>query len=77
MNLHFDFSVEDNISFSLPCFILNQYHDILAISAVYSLVSEKIFQNEKFEQYDETDEEFDETDEVTDQSEYFPVEKLQ
>lgn len=77
MNLHFDFSVEDNISFSLPCFILNLNHNVSTNSAVYNLVSKKIFQNEKFEQYDETDEEFDETDEVTDQSEYFPVEKLQ
>ena len=77
MNPHFDFYVKDNVSFSLPCFILNLYHDTPANSAVYSLVSEKIFQNEKFEQDDEIDERFDEIDEVTDQSEYFLVEKSQ
>lgn len=77
MNLHFEFSVGDNILFTLPCFILNLYHDTPANSAVYSLVSEKIFQNEKFEQDDEIDEKFDETDEVTDQSEYFLVEESQ
>jgi len=77
MNLHFDFYMEDNISFSLPYFILNLFYDTPANSAVYSLVSEKIFQNEKFEQDDEIDERFDEVDEVTDQSEYFLVEESQ
>ena len=77
MNPHFDFYEEDNVSFSLPCFILNLHHDTPANSAVYSLVSEKIFQNEKFEQDDEIDERFDEIDEVTDQSEYFLVEESQ
>ena len=76
MNLHFDFSVGDNISFTLPCLILNLYHDTPAKSAVYSLVSKKIFQNDEVDDYDEGEDDGEKICENSDENAHFISEAM-
>lgn len=73
MNIHFDFIIDENISFSFTFFILTLWYIVSANNTICNLISEKRFQNEMFEQNDEPGDSFDEIDDETDQNEHAMV----